>query len=51
MGESGLQQELFKIIKSRLTTDASVAEQIAELLEISTDSAYRRIKRRKTGYV
>jgi len=47
MGESGLQQELFKIIKSRLTTDASVAEQVAELLQISTDSAYRRIKGEK----
>lgn len=47
MGESELQQQLFQIIKSRLSTDASVAEEIAALLGISTDSAYRRIRGEK----
>ena len=47
MGESELQQQLFLTIKSRLATDASVAEEVAALLEISTDSAYRRMRGEK----
>jgi len=47
MGESELQQQLFLAIKSRLATDASVAEEVAALLEISTDSAYRRMRGEK----
>ncbi|MGZ8550860.1 MAG: helix-turn-helix domain-containing protein [Chitinophagaceae bacterium] len=47
MGEHELQQQLFLAIKSRLTTDASVAEELAALLEISTDSAYRRLRGEK----
>jgi BetR domain len=48
MGESELQQQLFQIIKSRLATDTSVAEEIAAMLDISTDSAYRRIRGEKS---
>ncbi len=47
MSESKLQQQLFQVIKSRLSTDASVADEIAALLEISTDSAYRRMRGEK----
>jgi BetR domain len=46
MSES-IQQKLFQAIKSRLTTDASVADEIAALLDISTDSAYRRMRGEK----
>jgi len=47
MGESELQQHLFLAIKSKLTTETSVAEEIAALLQISTDSAYRRMRGEK----
>jgi len=47
MSDSELQQQLFLAIKSRLATDTSVAEEIAALLEISTDSAYRRMRGEK----
>ena len=47
MSESELQQQLFQVIKSRLSTDASVADEVASLLEISTDSAYRRMRGEK----
>ncbi len=47
MGESELQQQLFQVVKGRLVTDASVADEIAALLEISTDSAYRRMRGEK----
>jgi hypothetical protein len=47
MSESELQQQLFQVIKSRLATDASVADEVAALLEISTDSAYRRMRGEK----
>lgn len=43
-----LQQQLFKTIKSKLPESASMADEIASLLEISTDSAYRRIRGEKT---
>jgi hypothetical protein len=48
MGVIELQQQLFQIIKGRLASDISVAEEIASLLEMSTDSAYRRIRGEKT---
>ena len=48
MGVIELQQQLFQIIKRRLASDASVVEEIAALLEMSTDSAYRRIRGEKT---
>ena len=48
MGVIELQQQLFQIIKGRMASELSVAEEIAALLEISTDSAYRRIRGEKT---
>ena len=47
MSESEIQQQLFQVVKSRLAADASVADEIAALLEISTDSAYRRMRGEK----
>jgi BetR domain-containing protein len=42
-----IQQQLFQAIKSRLASDASVSDEIAALLDISTDSAYRRMRGEK----
>jgi len=42
-----LQQSLFQAIKSKLPPDASVVDDVAALLEISTDSAYRRMRGEK----
>ena len=47
MDVNELQQLLFKAIKSKLPADASVADEVAGLLEISTDSAYRRMRGEK----
>ena len=47
MSESEIQQQLFQIVKSKLAADASVADEIAALLDISTDSAYRRMRGEK----
>jgi len=43
-----LQQQLFQAIKRKLQKEESVADELARLLEISTDSAYRRIRGEKT---
>ncbi len=43
-----LQQELFKAIKNKTGEAVNVAEEIAQLLDISTDSAYRRMRGEKT---
>ncbi len=43
-----LQQQLFRVIKTKLPENASVAEEVARLLGISTDSAYRRMRGEKT---
>ncbi|MFZ9388898.1 MAG: helix-turn-helix domain-containing protein [Chitinophagaceae bacterium] len=43
-----LQQLLFQQIRSKLPENASLAEETARLLDISTDSAYRRIRGEKT---
>ena len=43
-----LQQYLFNTIRNRIKEDNSIAEEIAKLLDISTDSAYRRIRGEKT---
>ena len=43
-----LQQNLFKLIKSKVAEDIPLAEEIAALLNISTDSVYRRIRGEKT---
>lgn len=47
MSENEIQQRLFLIIKSRLAADASVADEVAALLGISPDSAYRRMRGEK----
>lgn len=41
------QQEFLQLVKSRLPADASLAEELASLLNISSDSAYRRMKGEK----
>lgn len=43
-----LQQQLFQTIKSKLPEQASMAEEVARLLGISADSAYRRMRGEKT---
>lgn len=43
-----LQQKLFLTVKNQLGDNASVAEEIATLLDISPDSAYRRMRGEKT---
>jgi transcriptional regulator with XRE-family HTH domain len=47
MNVQELQQLLFQSIKSKLPPDASVADEVAGLLDISTDSAYRRMRGEK----
>ncbi len=42
-----LQHEFFQQIKSKIPSHLSLVEEIAELLNISTDSAYRRIRGEK----
>lgn len=48
MESNGLQRELFKQIKSLLPNNISFADTIADLLDISPDSAYRRIRGEKS---
>lgn len=43
-----LQQHLFKAIKTKIGESISMADEIAKLLDISTDSAYRRMRGEKT---
>lgn len=43
-----LQQLLFKAIKNKIGENLSAADEIAKLLDISTDSAYRRMRGEKT---
>ncbi len=46
--ESGdLQQMIFNIVKSKIGPQMSAAEEIAKVLNISTDSAYRRMRNEK----
>lgn len=47
MSVTEIQQQLFQTIKTKLPTEASVAEEVAKLLDISTDSAYRRMRGEK----
>ena len=42
-----LQQQLFQLIKSKLPAETSVADELSKLLEISSDSAYRRMRGEK----
>src|SRR3569832_935842 len=43
-----IQEQLFKSIKEKVGENQSAVEEIAKLLEISTDSAYRRIRGEKS---
>ena len=43
-----LQQELFKTIRSKMPEHLSAADEVARILNISTDSAYRRMRGEKT---
>ena len=45
---SHLQEQLFQHLKNRLPVQASLVDEIALTLDISTDSAYRRIRGEKT---
>ncbi|WP_276504816.1 helix-turn-helix domain-containing protein [Terrimonas pollutisoli] len=47
MNVQELQQLIFQAIKRKLPADASIADEVAGLLEISTDSAYRRMRGEK----
>ncbi|HEX7905310.1 MAG TPA: helix-turn-helix domain-containing protein [Chitinophagaceae bacterium] len=47
MGIIEIQQQIFSAIKNRLSPEASVAEETARILDISTDSAYRRMRGEK----
>jgi hypothetical protein len=47
MSINEIQQQLFQLIKTRLPADASVADEVAKLLDISSDSAYRRMRGEK----
>ena len=48
MNANELQQQIFQAIKRKLQKEESVAEEMASLLGISTDSAYRRMRGEKT---
>ena len=47
MNITDLQQQLFQFIKTKLPAEASVADEVAKLLGISSDSAYRRMRAEK----
>ena len=46
-GNSGIQEQLFQTIKSKLAPNISFVHDLSELLGISYDSAYRRIRGQK----
>lgn len=48
MTANQLQQQLFQSIKLRLQPGTTLADEIAAVLQVSTDSAYRRIKGEKS---
>jgi hypothetical protein len=47
MSTADLQQQLFTAIKGKLPSHLSLADEVAAVLDISTDSAYRRIRGEK----
>jgi hypothetical protein len=47
MAETDLQKELFVLIKHTLPSHISLVDEIADLLDISYDSVYRRIRGEK----
>ena len=47
MDVNEIQQQLFQFIKTKLPAETSVADEVAKLLDISSDSAYRRMRGEK----
>ena len=47
MNINEIQQQLFQIIKNKMPAEASVPDAVAKLLNISSDSAYRRMRNEK----
>lgn len=47
METMNLQQQLFDVIKKRVAENIPAADEVAKILDISTDSAYRRIRGEK----
>src|SRR5689334_14715830 len=47
MDTSQLQSQIFQYIKNRLSSHLSLVDEVASVLQISTDSAYRRIRGEK----
>src|SRR5215210_1305681 len=45
--ENAIQRELFQALKSKIPAGLSAADEIAKILEITPDSAYRRIRGEK----
>ena len=48
MTTTELQQQVFQTIKRKIPEHISAADEIAKILDISTDSAYRRLRGEKT---
>jgi hypothetical protein len=48
MSVAQIQAQIFQAIKSKLPAGASMADEVALVLKVSTDSAYRRIRGEKT---
>ncbi len=48
MNINEIQQQFFQLIKTKLPAETSVADEVAKLLDISSDSAYRRMRAEKT---
>src|SRR5664279_288906 len=48
MDSIAVQQELFKTIRSKMPEHISAADEIAQVLDISMDSAYRRLRGEKS---
>jgi hypothetical protein len=47
MTSTSIQVQLFQYLKNKLSSEASMVDEMATLLDISTDSAYRRIRGEK----
>ncbi len=47
MNAHGIQEQLFQQLKDKMYSGGSLVDEIATLLEISTDSAYRRLRNEK----
>ena len=50
MDTSAIQQELFHVIRSHIPEHVSAAEEIANVLQVSVDSVYRRMRGEKRDH-